>query len=121
MQPKFETIYIKPQSTWGRIVRFNNTNNKIATNNSANRIEWAQLVGETNYWAGWIMDNNSPDFKAFSSSPEFLPSPSSVNKFKIREIAAWGWDFPCESPVSGLLVMHLLHVYNLYIEIFTSS
>ena len=84
-------VYIKAQSTWGSIVRFNNTNNKIATNNSTNRIEWAQLVGETNYWAGWIMDNNSPDFKAFSSSPEFLPSPSSVNKFKIREIAAWGW------------------------------
>lgn len=91
--------YIVPQTTWGHIARFNNTNNKSATTtttttNSTNHIEWAQLKGEKNYWAGWIMDYS--EFKAFSSSSEFLPPTSSVNKFKIREIAAWGWDFPCE-------------------------
>ena len=81
---------------WGSISKdirhFSDINN---SNTKGGKSEWALLGGEMTYWAGWIMDRT--DFESFASSPEYLPPFEKINKYKIREIAAWGWDFPLMS------------------------
>lgn len=81
--------YFSPRRKWANISK--NVQNVYIDSNASSTTkdktsEWAVLEVEATYWAGWIMDRY--DFGFFLSSSDYLPT--NINRWKMREIAAWG-------------------------------